>query len=96
MLHDAGWHPSTSLLYVFLLIFSASGQWDKAACVYKSTQLEELSDVVGLALAYCRAGRLTESRDGEDRNTFKSGDWGHIYAQQGTVNQLLVVVLCSL
>ncbi|XP_011614358.2 tetratricopeptide repeat protein 37 isoform X1 [Takifugu rubripes] len=45
---------------------STLGQWDKAACVYKSTQLQELSDVVGLALAYCRAGRLTESRDAYD------------------------------
>lgn len=86
MLHGAGRQPSTSLLYVVLLILSTSGQWDKAACVYKSTQLEELSDVVGLALAYCRSGHLTESRDGEDRNTFKSVDWGHVYAQQETVN----------
>lgn len=51
---------------------STSGQWDKAVCVYNSTQLQELSDLSGLALAYCRAGLITESTNGEDRETFRN------------------------
>ncbi|XP_069034465.1 tetratricopeptide repeat protein 37 [Embiotoca jacksoni] len=38
-----------------------SGQWEEAVHVYKSTPLQELSDLVGLALAYCRAGLFPES-----------------------------------
>ncbi|XP_054904748.1 SKI3 subunit of superkiller complex protein isoform X2 [Poeciliopsis prolifica] len=38
-----------------------SGQWDKAVQVYKSTPLQDLSDLVGLALAYFRAGLYPES-----------------------------------
>ncbi|XP_007562886.1 tetratricopeptide repeat protein 37 [Poecilia formosa] len=38
-----------------------SGQWEEAVQVYKSTQLQDLSDLVGLALAYCRAGLYPES-----------------------------------
>ncbi|XP_043965312.1 tetratricopeptide repeat protein 37 [Gambusia affinis] len=38
-----------------------SGQWDEAVQVYKSTPLQDLSDLVGLALAYCRAGLYPES-----------------------------------
>ncbi|CAG00393.1 unnamed protein product [Tetraodon nigroviridis] len=50
---------------------STLGQWDKAEQVYKSTQLQELSDLVGLALTYCRAGRVAESTAGEEKNTFQ-------------------------
>lgn len=45
---------------------STSGQWDEAVCVYNSTQLQEFSDLCGLALAYCRAGLITESFNGEN------------------------------
>uniref|UniRef100_A0A673CLB7 Tetratricopeptide repeat domain 37 n=1 Tax=Sphaeramia orbicularis TaxID=375764 RepID=A0A673CLB7_9TELE len=38
-----------------------SGQWEEAVQVYKSTPLQELSDLVGVALAYCRAGLIPES-----------------------------------
>uniref|UniRef100_M4AYA2 SKI3 subunit of superkiller complex n=1 Tax=Xiphophorus maculatus TaxID=8083 RepID=M4AYA2_XIPMA len=38
-----------------------SGQWDEAVQVYKSTPLQDLSDLVGLALAYFRAGLYPES-----------------------------------
>ncbi|XP_008417156.1 tetratricopeptide repeat protein 37 [Poecilia reticulata] len=38
-----------------------SGQWEEAVQVYKSTPLQDLSDLVGLALAYCRAGLYPES-----------------------------------
>uniref|UniRef100_A0A673CHJ3 Tetratricopeptide repeat domain 37 n=1 Tax=Sphaeramia orbicularis TaxID=375764 RepID=A0A673CHJ3_9TELE len=41
--------------------FSTSGQWEEAVQVYKSTPLQELSDLVGVALAYCRAGLIPES-----------------------------------
>ncbi|XP_072289660.1 tetratricopeptide repeat protein 37 [Eucyclogobius newberryi] len=39
----------------------SSGQWEEAVHVFKSTPLEELADLTGLALAYCRAGLLPES-----------------------------------
>ncbi|KAM9858154.1 superkiller complex protein 3 [Aulostomus maculatus] len=38
-----------------------SGQWEEAIQVYSSTPLQELSDLAGLALAYCRAGLVSES-----------------------------------
>ncbi|KAM3611589.1 uncharacterized protein V6R79_020889 [Siganus canaliculatus] len=38
----------------------ASGQWEEAVHVYNSTPLQELSDLSGLALAYCKAGLITE------------------------------------
>ncbi|XP_040010998.1 tetratricopeptide repeat protein 37 [Xiphias gladius] len=38
-----------------------SGQWEDAVHVYNSTPLQELSDLAGLALAYCRAGLIPES-----------------------------------
>lgn len=44
---------------------STSGQWDEAVRVYNSTPLQELSDLSGLALAYCRAGLVPESINGE-------------------------------
>uniref|UniRef100_A0A3Q3WEK4 Uncharacterized protein n=1 Tax=Mola mola TaxID=94237 RepID=A0A3Q3WEK4_MOLML len=44
-----------------------SGQWDKAVFVYNSTPLQELSDLSGLALAYCRAGFITESINAYER-----------------------------
>ncbi|XP_049619613.1 tetratricopeptide repeat protein 37 [Syngnathus scovelli] len=39
----------------------ACGQWQEAVHVFKSTPLEELSDLSGLALAYCKAGLIPES-----------------------------------
>ncbi|XP_075960487.1 tetratricopeptide repeat protein 37 [Anarhichas minor] len=38
-----------------------SGQSEEAVRVYNSTPLQELSDLAGLALAYCRAGLIPES-----------------------------------
>lgn len=37
------------------------GQWEEAVHIYKSTPLEALSYLTGLALAYCRAGLIPES-----------------------------------
>ncbi|XP_061623240.1 tetratricopeptide repeat protein 37 isoform X1 [Phyllopteryx taeniolatus] len=37
------------------------GRWEEAIHVYNSTTLEELSDLTGLALAYCKAGLIPES-----------------------------------
>ncbi|XP_008335039.1 tetratricopeptide repeat protein 37 isoform X1 [Cynoglossus semilaevis] len=37
------------------------GQWEEAVKVYNSTSLQELSNLSGLALAYSRAGLITES-----------------------------------
>lgn len=39
----------------------ALGLHEEAVQVFKSTPLEELSDIAGLALAYCRAGLIPES-----------------------------------
>ncbi|XP_074526833.1 superkiller complex protein 3 [Halichoeres trimaculatus] len=44
-----------------------SGQWEEAVHVYNSTPLQELSDLAGLALAYCRAGLLSESTNAYER-----------------------------
>uniref|UniRef100_A0A3Q3MVM9 SKI3 subunit of superkiller complex n=1 Tax=Labrus bergylta TaxID=56723 RepID=A0A3Q3MVM9_9LABR len=44
-----------------------SGQWEEAVRVYNSTPLQELSDLVGLALAYCRAGLISESINAYER-----------------------------
>ncbi|XP_041855524.1 tetratricopeptide repeat protein 37 [Melanotaenia boesemani] len=44
-----------------------SGQWEEAVHVYNSTPLQELSDLVGLALAYCRAALLPESISAYER-----------------------------
>ncbi|KAM4576471.1 tetratricopeptide repeat protein 37 [Odontesthes bonariensis] len=44
-----------------------SGQWEEAVHVYNSTPLQELSDLVGLALAYCRAGLFPESTTAYER-----------------------------
>uniref|UniRef100_A0A3Q1AHS8 Tetratricopeptide repeat domain 37 n=1 Tax=Amphiprion ocellaris TaxID=80972 RepID=A0A3Q1AHS8_AMPOC len=44
-----------------------SGQWEEAVQVYNSTPLQELSDLVGLALAYCRAGLFPESISAYER-----------------------------
>ncbi|KAM7391819.1 hypothetical protein PAMP_022476 [Pampus punctatissimus] len=44
-----------------------SGQWEEAVCVYNSTPLQELSDLSGLALAYCKAGLITESINAYER-----------------------------
>uniref|UniRef100_A0A7N8XLS4 SKI3 subunit of superkiller complex n=1 Tax=Mastacembelus armatus TaxID=205130 RepID=A0A7N8XLS4_9TELE len=42
-------------------------QWEEAAQVYNSTPLQELSDLGGLALAYCRAGLIPESISAYER-----------------------------
>ncbi|XP_038559572.1 tetratricopeptide repeat protein 37 [Micropterus salmoides] len=44
-----------------------SGQWEEAAHVYNSTSLQELSELTGLALAYCRAGLIQESTNAYER-----------------------------
>lgn len=44
-----------------------SGMWEEAVHVYKSTPLEELPDLAGLALAYCRAGLIPESINAYER-----------------------------
>uniref|UniRef100_UPI0037E80CDA superkiller complex protein 3 n=1 Tax=Semicossyphus pulcher TaxID=241346 RepID=UPI0037E80CDA len=44
-----------------------SGQWEEAVRVYKSTPLQELGDLAGLALAYCRAGLIAESINAYER-----------------------------
>lgn len=51
---------------------STSGRWEEAVQVYNSIPLQELSDLVGLALAYCKAGLITESISGKDGKTPKS------------------------
>lgn len=50
---------------------STSGQWEEAVHVYNSTPLQELSDLVGLALAYCKAGLISDSISGRDWKTPK-------------------------
>ncbi|RXN21205.1 tetratricopeptide repeat 37 [Labeo rohita] len=40
---------------------SDDGQWEEAVRIYSSTHLEELHDLIGLALACFRIGRLPES-----------------------------------
>uniref|UniRef100_A0A3P9C914 SKI3 subunit of superkiller complex n=1 Tax=Maylandia zebra TaxID=106582 RepID=A0A3P9C914_9CICH len=44
-----------------------SGQWEEAVHVYNSTPLQELSDLVGLALAYCKAGLISDSISAYER-----------------------------
>uniref|UniRef100_A0A4W6G8C9 SKI3 subunit of superkiller complex n=1 Tax=Lates calcarifer TaxID=8187 RepID=A0A4W6G8C9_LATCA len=44
-----------------------SGQWEEAVHAYKSTPLQELSDLAGVALAYCRAGLIPESISAYER-----------------------------
>uniref|UniRef100_A0A8C5ICB9 Tetratricopeptide repeat domain 37 n=1 Tax=Gouania willdenowi TaxID=441366 RepID=A0A8C5ICB9_GOUWI len=44
-----------------------SGQWEEAVDAYNSTSLQELSDLVGLALVYCRAGLFSESSNAYER-----------------------------
>lgn len=50
---------------------STSGQWEEAVHVYNSTPLQELSDLVGLALAYCKAGLISDSISSKDWKTPK-------------------------
>lgn len=45
----------------------SSGQWEEAVQVFKSTPLEELTDLAGLALSYCRAGLIPESINAYER-----------------------------
>uniref|UniRef100_A0A673MSF9 Tetratricopeptide repeat protein 37-like n=1 Tax=Sinocyclocheilus rhinocerous TaxID=307959 RepID=A0A673MSF9_9TELE len=42
-------------------VLSDDGQWEEAVRIYSSTPLEELHDLIGLALAYFRIGRMPES-----------------------------------
>lgn len=44
-----------------------SGQWEEAVRVYNSTSLQELSDLGGLALAYCRAGLIPDCINAYER-----------------------------
>ncbi|XP_053180794.1 SKI3 subunit of superkiller complex protein isoform X2 [Scomber japonicus] len=44
-----------------------SGQCEEAVHIYKSTPLQELSDLAGLALAYCKAGLISESVNAYER-----------------------------
>uniref|UniRef100_A0A7N6FGT2 Tetratricopeptide repeat domain 37 n=1 Tax=Anabas testudineus TaxID=64144 RepID=A0A7N6FGT2_ANATE len=44
-----------------------SGQWEEAVHVYKSTPLQDLSDLAGLALAYCREGLIPDSVNAYER-----------------------------
>ncbi|XP_042343628.1 tetratricopeptide repeat protein 37 isoform X2 [Plectropomus leopardus] len=44
-----------------------SGQLEEAVRVYDSTPLQELSDLAGLALVYCRAGLIPESINAYER-----------------------------
>ncbi|XP_029960618.1 tetratricopeptide repeat protein 37 [Salarias fasciatus] len=44
-----------------------SDQWDEAIQAYNSTPLQDLCDLVGLALAYCRAGLFSESSSAYER-----------------------------
>lgn len=57
-------------LYFPLCFRSTAGQCEEAVRVYNSTPLQELSDLAGLALAYCRAGLITESTSGEGWHTY--------------------------
>uniref|UniRef100_A0A672JN51 Tetratricopeptide repeat domain 37 n=1 Tax=Salarias fasciatus TaxID=181472 RepID=A0A672JN51_SALFA len=41
--------------------------WDEAIQAYNSTPLQDLCDLVGLALAYCRAGLFSESSSAYER-----------------------------
>ncbi|XP_061842584.1 tetratricopeptide repeat protein 37 [Nerophis lumbriciformis] len=45
----------------------ACGRCEEAVHVYNSTPLEELSDLAGLALAYCKAGHIPESSSAYER-----------------------------
>lgn len=49
---------------------SDDGQWEEAVRIYSSTPLEELHDLIGLALAYFRIGRMPESVQGEQSLPF--------------------------
>uniref|UniRef100_A0AAV2MSR5 Tetratricopeptide repeat domain 37 n=1 Tax=Knipowitschia caucasica TaxID=637954 RepID=A0AAV2MSR5_KNICA len=42
-------------------VLSSLGQWEEAVRVFNSTPLKELTDLTGLALAYCRAGLVPKS-----------------------------------
>ncbi|XP_015228816.1 PREDICTED: tetratricopeptide repeat protein 37 [Cyprinodon variegatus] len=44
-----------------------SGQWEEAVQVFNSTPLQDLTELVGLALAYCRAGLFPESISAYER-----------------------------
>lgn len=60
---------------MYRVLCSTSGQWGEAVSVYKSTQLQELSDLSGLALAFCKAGLITDSINGEDWKTLNGAAW---------------------
>uniref|UniRef100_A0A672MPU7 SKI3 subunit of superkiller complex n=1 Tax=Sinocyclocheilus grahami TaxID=75366 RepID=A0A672MPU7_SINGR len=48
-------------LRVYGRALSDDGRWEEAVRIYSSTPLEELHDLIGLALAYFRIGRMPES-----------------------------------
>uniref|UniRef100_A0A672MRU2 SKI3 subunit of superkiller complex n=1 Tax=Sinocyclocheilus grahami TaxID=75366 RepID=A0A672MRU2_SINGR len=57
--------PHTDKLSFALRVYgralSDDGRWEEAVRIYSSTPLEELHDLIGLALAYFRIGRMPES-----------------------------------
>uniref|UniRef100_A0A8C3AS86 SKI3 subunit of superkiller complex n=1 Tax=Cyclopterus lumpus TaxID=8103 RepID=A0A8C3AS86_CYCLU len=53
--------PKYILCMSHCVFCSTFGQSEEAVRVYNSTPLQELSDLAGLALAYCRAGLIPES-----------------------------------
>uniref|UniRef100_A0A671QSI9 Tetratricopeptide repeat protein 37-like n=1 Tax=Sinocyclocheilus anshuiensis TaxID=1608454 RepID=A0A671QSI9_9TELE len=53
---------ATSIMFFFSYVtVSDDGQWEEAVRIYSSTPLEELHDLIGLALTCFRIGRLPES-----------------------------------
>uniref|UniRef100_A0A8C9Y4S4 SKI3 subunit of superkiller complex n=1 Tax=Sander lucioperca TaxID=283035 RepID=A0A8C9Y4S4_SANLU len=59
---------SNSILCMSHCVFySTSGQSEEAVRVYNSIPLQEVSDLAGLALAYCRAGLIPESINAYER-----------------------------
>lgn len=67
-IYDNAYYIPNSILCLCVFC-STSGQWEEAVHVYNSTPLQELSDLTGLALAYCRAGLIPESISGEEQET---------------------------
>lgn len=50
---------------IFILLLSSIGEYDKAVEAFKSTPLEELEDIVGLALALFMKELYKESSKGK-------------------------------
>lgn len=74
---------------------STSGQLDEAVSVYNSTPLQELSDLTGLALAYCRAGLIAESINGKEWDSHSNQGLFMCCHARETVN-ILLCFNCSL